>query len=156
MTVFTDPALQLNDRGLPGFGMELQLDLGECDPAILVSPDDLVIFVGLLIEKIGMTAYGDPTVDKFGEGDLEGITVIQRIMTSNIKASTELRDRRAKPPITDIDMHAEPPVAGVHLNVFSCRAFDPAVVTQFAVEFFDSKLPPTVHVTNRSTPTRKH
>lgn len=112
----TDP--ELNERGVTGFGMELQLDLAGCDLTALDSQDELITFVTLLAERIGMTTYGDPLAVRFGEGNLAGWTVVQLITTSNI------------------NLHAVPANKTLFLNVFSCRRFNPPEATEFAVEFF--------------------
>lgn len=111
---------QLNGRGVPGFGMELLLDLSGCDVDVLVSDVALITYVRMLAERIGMTTYGDPLAVCFGEGELAGWTVVQLITTSNI------------------NLHAAPDTRTVHINVFSCRAFDPATATQFSIDYFNA------------------
>jgi S-adenosylmethionine/arginine decarboxylase-like enzyme len=132
MTV-TDIKPELNDRGVRGFGMELALDLAGCDPEVLDSAAKLTEYVRKLIEKIGMTAYGDPIAANFGEGDLAGWTVIQLITTSNI------------------NLHASPADRSAHINVFSCKAFDPATATAFTLEFFGAAAY-TRHLLDRTAP----
>lgn len=122
----------VSERGVPGFGMELQLDLAGCDPEVLASGDDLIVFVTLLAERIGMTTCGDPIAHNFGEGDVAGWTVIQLITTSNI------------------NLHAT--VEEVYLNVFSCRHFDTDAATEFAVGFFSAKAH-TARTVERTAPT---
>lgn len=121
MTAEVTATPAVNERGVPGFGMELQLDLGGCDRDILASRDDLIIYVTLLAEGIGMTTYGDPLAVLFGEGKLAGWTVVQLITTSNI------------------NLHAAPASGALHLNVFSCRRFDPAAAIAFSLTFFRAK-----------------
>jgi S-adenosylmethionine decarboxylase len=111
-------APELNNRGLTGFGMELQLELGGCDPVIINSASELAIWAVLLVEEIGMTAYKDPVVDYFGEGELAGITIYQRITTSNI------------------NLHAVPADNSAFINVFSCKRFPAERAINFCVDFF--------------------
>jgi S-adenosylmethionine decarboxylase len=122
-----------NGRGVPGFGMELQLDLAGCNPEVLDSADALIDYVTLLAERIGMTTYGKPIVEYFGEAELAGWTVIQLITTSNI------------------NLHAAPADGTAFINVFSCRAFDPDVATQVSVEHFGATVH-TARVTERTAP----
>jgi S-adenosylmethionine decarboxylase len=108
----------LNERGLRGFGKSLLVNLAGCDPEILDSSDDLITFVGLLAERIGMTTYGDPTVAEFGEGNLHGKTVLQLITTSHFA------------------VHANPSDLTLYLDVFSCKNFDQDAAAAFAADFF--------------------
>jgi S-adenosylmethionine/arginine decarboxylase-like enzyme len=139
--VTTEATIQpeLNDRGLPGFGKELALDLGGCNPAILRNPEELTDYINLLIDRIGMTAYGDPLVAEFGNGVLFGVTVVQLITDSNLNV------------ITTVNMHAEPPAAGVHINAFSCKDFDLEDAAAFSIKFFKAKSH-RVRDLDRSTP----
>lgn len=131
MTIAPDtvPAADRDGRGLTGFGMELLLDLGHCDLAILDSRDDLVNWAGLLVEVIGMEAFGDPIAHRFGKGRLFGWTVSQLITTSNLDLIT-----RSK-----IGMHAQPPEAAALINVHSCRRYDPKAAIDFCIGFFRAK-----------------
>jgi S-adenosylmethionine/arginine decarboxylase-like enzyme len=115
------PAITEQDRGLTGFGLELQLELAGCDPRVINSRDELAIWATLLAEHIGMTTYKGPVVDHFGEGALAGITVYQRITTSNILVHAVEADNSA------------------FINVFSCRAFDPDLAIAFTVKFFQAR-----------------
>lgn len=99
------------------FGWELRLQLSGCDPHIVDDTDAVAAYGLLLCEKIGMTPYGPPIVDRFGEGDLLGVTLVQRITTSAIV------------------LHADPP-DGAYINVFSCRRFDPQVAIDVTVAYF--------------------
>jgi S-adenosylmethionine decarboxylase len=112
----TAPAL--NVRGLRGFGKSLLVNLAGCDAVILDSSDDLITFVGLLAERIGMTTYGDPQLAEFGEGDLHGKTVTQLITTSHFA------------------VHANPSDLTLFLDVFSCKDFDEHAAAELAVGFF--------------------
>lgn len=120
-------------RDLPGFGMELLLDLAGCNPDVINSAALLKAWAVTLADAIGMTVWGEPTVAHFGEGDLYGWTVIQLITTSNI------------------NVHAVEGTNDAHINVFSCRAFDPAAATAFTVEFFAAAVH-TSHVVQRRAP----
>jgi S-adenosylmethionine/arginine decarboxylase-like enzyme len=108
-------------RGLHGFGMELALDLADCDPQVINSPDELCAWATLLCEHIGMTAYGDPIVHHFGEDQLAGWSIIQPITTSDLKVHAVDADNTA------------------FVNVFSCKAFDPEAAAAFTVDFFRAR-----------------
>lgn len=117
MTAMTDMTAAPTP-GIVGFGMELLLDLADCDPIVINSPQELTSWALLLAEHIGMQTYGEPIVNHFGEGELAGWSVIQPITTSDIKVHA-----------VDVDNTA-------HVNVFSCKSFDPAAATAFTVDFF--------------------
>lgn len=131
------PTTAVTERGVPGFGMELRLNLAGCDPRAIDSRDELAAYVTLLVEKIGMTAYGAPILVNFGEGDLAGWTVVQLITTSNIT------------------MHLAPADRTAYLNIFSCRYFDPDVATAFTLDFFGASAY-TSDVTDRTAPRVEH
>jgi S-adenosylmethionine/arginine decarboxylase-like enzyme len=107
--------------GLAAFGMELVLDLADCDPRVINSPDELCIWAALLCERIGMTAHGDPIVNHFGEAHLAGWSIIQPITTSDLKVHAVDADNTA------------------FVNVFSCKPFDPETATAFTVDFFGAR-----------------
>jgi S-adenosylmethionine/arginine decarboxylase-like enzyme len=92
------------------FGLELVADLHDCNPTLIDSREYLTCWVKNLVERIGMTAYGEPTVVRFAEHNpvTAGFTVVQLITTSSITA------------------HFSPHLRTAHVNVFSCADFDPA------------------------------
>ena len=67
-----------------------------------------------------MRRYGQPLVAHFGEGNpkTEGFSAVQLIETSSVVAHFSEYNR------------------SVYLDVFSCRAYDPAFVERFSSGFF--------------------
>jgi S-adenosylmethionine decarboxylase len=106
------------------FGMELVLDIDACDLGALTDHDGLVQFAGDLVELLKMRAYGDPIIEHFGHDDprTSGFTLVQLIETSSIVGHFSDELRRA------------------HLNIFSCRAFDPDEAAQFCAERFGGRV----------------
>ena len=96
----------------PRYGWMLTLDMHECDPLLIEDGTVLRTWVRDLVTKIGMTAFGVPIVRHFGHGDpvTSGYTVIQLIETSSITA------------------HFSPHLRTAHIDVFSCKLFDPITV----------------------------
>jgi hypothetical protein len=95
----------------PPWGHHLHLDAAGCDRLMVTDPDMLRRWVGDLVDCIGMTAFGPPDLDHFGEGAaMTGWTVAQKITTSNINA------------------HFMDTSGDLFLDVFSCKPFDPQVV----------------------------
>lgn len=117
-TTAAHPDTAPDSRGIDGFGMELLLDLAGCNPDVITSAALLKAWTATLADAIGMTAWGEPIAAHFGEGDLYGWTVIQLITTSNIS------------------VHAVDGTNDAHINIFSCRAFDPDAATALTVDFF--------------------
>lgn len=62
----------------------LVMNLGGCDRRVLRDRGELLNYTDLLVEKIDMRTHGKPVLERFGEGDLGGETVIRMITTSNI------------------------------------------------------------------------
>jgi len=103
------------------WGQLLTLDLFDCDKSFLVSPEKLKSFSNQIIQKIGMVAHGEPLVDKFGMGDLEGYSLMQFIETSSIT------------------MHMDDFGGRAFIDIFSCKEFDSKKAESFSKEFFKAK-----------------
>ena len=107
------------------YGKELILDLHECDPSRFAK-----IIVAEWFAEVCFTTDMVPVEAHFWEDDghgapnlhLNGITAVQFISTSSIliHASTSLRE--------------------AHINVFTCKDFDPDVVTRLTCSWFDGRL----------------
>lgn len=114
-------------RGVRPYGYELMLDLHGCNPAVMNRPQ-IALFMQVLCDDIDMQRedlhfwdYEDDP-DHVVEAHLEGTSAVQFIKTSNVTIHTlELMQR-------------------VYLNIFSCKDFDPAVVTQLALDWFGGRV----------------
>jgi hypothetical protein len=73
-----------------------------------------------LVKRIGMVAHGEPVIESFAHDDpvTAGFTAVQLIETSSITA------------------HFSPHLRTAHIDVFSCRAFDPVVALDFTLGVF--------------------
>lgn len=91
------------------------IDLHGCERSRLEDPDTLRRFVPSLIDAIGMRAHGPLTLDRFGDGELEGWSAMQAIETSSIT------------------VHADEVAGRCFVDVFSCRPFNPEVAAEVAV-----------------------
>jgi S-adenosylmethionine/arginine decarboxylase-like enzyme len=98
------------------WGILAAIDLQGCDRSRLADPDRIRRFVACVIDAIGMRAHGPLALDRFGDGDLEGWSAMQFIETSSIT------------------VHADEVSARCFVDVFSCRAFEPADAARVAVE----------------------
>jgi S-adenosylmethionine/arginine decarboxylase-like enzyme len=115
------------------FGQELQLDLYECDPAIIADGAAIKKFVIELCDTvIHMKRYGEPMIPHFGHDNpiTSGYSLVQLIETSNVTA------------------HFSEYKKAVYLNVFSCAWFDVEKTTAYCQKFFKAKRV-TSHLTKR-------
>jgi S-adenosylmethionine/arginine decarboxylase-like enzyme len=92
------------------FGMELVLDLHDCDPKLIRSKAKLATFARQLCRRIKMKRYGE-----------NGYSLVQLIETSSIVA------------------HFSEGTNKVYLNVFSCKEFDPKDAAAFCQNYFKAK-----------------
>lgn len=99
------------------FGWQLRMELAGCNTTALEDPVALATWAEMLVKEIGMEAYGNPIIDRFGVGDLEGYTLVQRLTTSAMV------------------LHCDPP-DGAFIDVFSCRFFDPYAALRFCIGYF--------------------
>jgi S-adenosylmethionine/arginine decarboxylase-like enzyme len=75
-------------------------------------------FTTTLVKKIDMVPYGPPQIVMFGTGNKQGYTLVQLIETSNICA------------------HFVEETDDMYLDVFSCKPFNPKVVTDVVLNSF--------------------
>jgi hypothetical protein len=120
-------AQELGERMSQAWGVELRLNLVDCDADLLASETDLLFFVTDLCRIIDMEPYGEPWAHRFALHDWAagGFTVVQPITTSLISM------------ITLVSLHAGEGPREMYLNAFSCKPFDRAAATAHAVEFFN-------------------
>jgi S-adenosylmethionine/arginine decarboxylase-like enzyme len=103
------------------WGKHLILDAAGCSPKMIRNEVVVASFAKSLVKRIDMVPYGEPQVVMFGSGNKKGYTLVQLIETSNITA------------------HFVEENNSMYLDVFSCKDFDPDVVTEAVREYFDAK-----------------
>jgi S-adenosylmethionine/arginine decarboxylase-like enzyme len=103
------------------WGKHLILDAAGCSPKRISCPIIIGNFTRELVKRIDMKTYGDPQIVMFGTGNKKGYTLIQLIETSNIAA------------------HFVEENNSMYLDVFSCKDFDPEIVTETVREYFDAQ-----------------
>lgn len=109
----------------PAYGMELALDLHDCDHTVFTR-EGLTLFFVELCKRIGMERedlhFWDyenwPDHKAMAAPHLKGTSAVQFIKTSSIVIHT----------LDDLNR--------VYLNIFSCQEFDAADAVGFANEFF--------------------
>jgi len=106
-----------------GFGLEVILDLYECDPKTIRSGKKLAQYATQLCKLLKMEKFGKTQLPHFGynEAHTAGYSMLQFIETSSITG------------------HFSEMWNSAYINIFSCRAFDAEKAVAFSVKFFKSK-----------------
>ena len=102
------------------FGLELIMDVHNCDPAVITDADAIRRFTAGLVEQIKMLPYGETWLHHFGHANAvtAGYTAFQAIETSSII------------------VHVSEGPLRVHVNVFSCQLFDCQDAMDYTEQFF--------------------
>lgn len=104
------------------WGLLGSINLYGCDKEKITTPSVMREFLTALCQEIDMVPHGEPMIDKFAEGDLEGYSVLQFIKTSSI--AIHFDDKTGDRAFIDI---------------FSCKFFDVAKAAEFCQKFFGAK-----------------
>jgi len=120
------------DPADPAYGWHLITDYRRCHPAGIDNPETLSLWVTGLVDVLGMKPHGGPIVESFAHHDpvTAGYSVVQLITTSSITAT-----------LTPITAHMSPHLRTAHVDVFSCRRFDPMVAMEYTASVFRASLP---------------
>ena len=101
------------------WGLATSIDIYNCNPDTIRDAEKIRQFVRELCELIEMKRFGETVVVHFGEDEkVAGYSMVQLIETSLISA------------------HFANQTGVTYLDVFSCKLYDPKVVSKFAQEFF--------------------
>jgi S-adenosylmethionine/arginine decarboxylase-like enzyme len=103
------------------WGQSLSIDLNGCEHSLMINPEKLKEFSKSICKEINMIPFGEPMVHRFGEGALEGYSMMQFIMTSNITVHLDEVKNRA------------------FIDIFSCKKFDAKTAKNFCKNFFMAK-----------------
>jgi S-adenosylmethionine decarboxylase len=123
--MFTSPILDSDT-----FGMEVVLDLYNCNPETIRSKEKLQEYARKLCKVIEMTPYGAPYAERFGlnEAKTAGYSIVQLIETSSITG------------------HFSEERNSAYINIFSCKEFDPKQAAEFSRNFFEAdRIESTLH-----------
>lgn len=99
------------------WGWHLIINAGGCNNNV-DNKEAIIAFKDELIEKIDMVQFGQPLLESFGEGHLEGITIVQLIRTSNLI------------------IHFCKESNSFYFDLFSCKPFDEGVVLTCIQKWF--------------------
>ena len=101
------------------WGISCSVDVKNCDPAIIRDAALIKEFVVQLCDLIEMKRFGDCQVVHFGEDEkVAGYSMVQLIETSLISG------------------HFANNTNAAYIDVFSCKAYDSAVVAAFTQKYF--------------------
>ncbi len=103
------------------WGKQLMIDAEGAPAHTIRNPSNIHDFNKALVKRIDMVAYGTPQIVRFGSGNKAGYTLVQLIETSNICA------------------HFVEENNSMYLDVFSCKDFDPSIVKDTVIEYFDAQ-----------------
>jgi S-adenosylmethionine/arginine decarboxylase-like enzyme len=106
------------------YGIELVMDLYNCDYETIQSKKKLYQFAKELCQVIEMKPYGEPLIPDFGFSlsKTAGPSLVQLIESSSITA------------------HYSPHWKLVCMNVFTCKSFDPEKTLKFVKSFFGATM----------------
>ncbi len=103
------------------WGKSLCCDVSGCDSFLIKDVIHVQRFARALVKFLNMKAFGQPRVVNFGEGEKEGLTLVQLIETSCITA------------------HFSNDLGKAFIDIFSCKDYDSEEVAQFCKEYFGGK-----------------
>ena len=105
------------------WGYHAIVDVHGCDKEAITDAEVIRGFVKALVERIDMTAYGEPQIVDFANHDPNkgGFTLVQLIETSNICA------------------HFVSATGDAYFDVFSCKPFDLMGVVETVNTYFRPK-----------------
>jgi|TARA_Y100000310_G_scaffold106136_1_gene104650 S-adenosylmethionine/arginine decarboxylase-like enzyme len=108
----------INHDGVIYYGKHLILTANKCNKNIL-NKKQVANFMTELVDRIDMVAFGDPIVERFGEGIEIGLSAVQLIETSAIV------------------IHTNDQARDMYLDVFSCKTFSEHDVINFLLSVFE-------------------
>ncbi|MFH1423679.1 MAG: S-adenosylmethionine decarboxylase [Candidatus Nealsonbacteria bacterium] len=102
------------------YGMELIMDLYNCDPKIISSKKKLKEYTVKICKLIKMKRYGKPFIERFGLGMdfTAGYSLAQFIESSLISG------------------HFSELWRSCYINIFTCKSFNAKIAEQFTQKFF--------------------
>ncbi|MCA9789010.1 MAG: S-adenosylmethionine decarboxylase, partial [Cyanobacteria bacterium HKST-UBA05] len=100
------------------YGKHLMMTAVGCNEALMDIPT-MKQFLVSLSDDIGMVRFGDPIVERFGEGEQTGLSGVQLITTSAIT------------------FHTNDQYRDFYLDVFSCKWFESSLVAEVVRTLFN-------------------
>ena len=118
--VDSDPDLRVSAKFEDGsWGLLTSIDLESCDPDLIRDADAIKKYVYELCDLIEMKRFGECNVVYFGEDErVAGYSMFQLIETSCISAHFANESNTS------------------YIDIFSCKAYDPKIASEFTKKFF--------------------
>lgn len=109
------------------WGMVASVDCYDCDRTIITTPEEIKRFIYELCDHIKMIRHGEPLIERFAEGELEGYSAMQFIETSSVTMHFDEMENRA------------------FIDIFSCKFFEPLEAEKFCREFLKASRSKSTH-----------
>lgn len=103
------------------WGKLASINLYDCDPNFIKDKKKIKDYIIDLCRIIDMKRHGEPMIERFAEGSLEGYSAMQFIETSSITVHFDETENRA------------------FIDIFSCKDFDEKEAEKFSCDFFMAK-----------------
>lgn len=104
------------------YGVETVIDLYGCHGRTIASEPKLRQYLRRIVKVLDMVPHGPPLVERFGFNaqHTAGYSVVQLIETSSITG------------------HFSELFLSAHINIFSCKDYDPNAAYEFTLRFFQA------------------
>ncbi len=109
------------------WGMVASVDCYDCNRHKITSPDEIKRLIIELCDHIKMVRHGEPLIERFAEGELEGYSAMQFIETSSLTFHFDEGQNRA------------------FIDIFSCKYFDPFAAEKFCRDFLEASSSKVTH-----------
>ncbi|MBI2481969.1 MAG: S-adenosylmethionine decarboxylase [Candidatus Vogelbacteria bacterium] len=109
------------------WGMVASVDCYHCDRTKITNPEEIKRFIYELCDHIKMVRHGEPLIERFAEGAMEGYSAMQFIETSSVT------------------MHFDEEQDRSFIDIFSCKYFNPQEAEKFCREFLSASSSKVTH-----------
>ena len=110
------------------WGIVASIDVYGCDPHLISDKAEIKKFIVDLVDHIKMVRYGEPMIERFAEGGLEGCSALQFIETSSVTMHFDEGQNRA------------------FIDIFSCKYFDHQEAEKFCREYLKGSSSKSVYI----------
>jgi len=110
------------------WGIVASIDVYNCDPHLITDKEEIRKFIIELVDHIKMVRHGEPMIERFAEGALEGCSALQFIETSSITMHFDEGQNRA------------------FVDIFSCKYFDYQEAERFCKEYLKGDNSKSVYI----------
>lgn len=119
-------ATEYEEKGC--WGVVASIDVYHCDPQLISDKEEIRKFIIALVDHIHMVRHGEPMIERFAEGALEGCSALQFIETSSVTMHFDEGQNRA------------------FVDIFSCKYFDYQEAEKFCREYLKGDKSKSVYI----------